>query len=125
MASLKLPRPPPPFLATALFAMHCYYRFLSTTTSVPQTKQKLFKNSVITFDISISGPGNWSKHFPGGGGKRQSPIDIITSEARFDETLGDGQFQFNYQAADCATFCNTGFSWLIAVKDDAQSSKRE
>lgn len=67
-------------------------------------------------------PANWTKYFPAGGGKRQSPIDIITSEARFDESLGDGQFKFQYVASDCIEIENSGYSVQILCSEGSQST---
>ena len=70
----------------------------------------------------VIGQTGLGKFFPMGGGNRQSPIDILTSEARFDENLGDGSFQFNYVNTDCLSLANTGVSWQIACKPDAAST---
>jgi carbonic anhydrase len=63
------------------------------------------------------------KYFPTGGGKHQSPIDIITSEAKFDESLGDGGFTFGYTARDAQSVTNTGNSLVINFAENANSSK--
>lgn len=68
----------------------------------------------------FSGP--LAKHVPGAKGNKQSPIDIVTSQAVYDESLGDGQFKFNYHPDDFVELLNTGCSWQINLKQDPNSS---
>ncbi len=71
---------------------------------------------------NVFSASTWSKYFPTGGGKRQSPIDIVTSEARFDETLAEAQFQFDYVRDDCVQLSNSGLSCQVSCRQPAQST---
>jgi len=66
--------------------------------------------------------GPLAKHVPGAKGNKQSPIDIVASQAVYDESLGDGQFRFNYHPDDFIELVNTGNSWQINLKKDSQST---
>lgn len=83
------------------------------------------KASTIPGADKVAGLVNQSglgKFFPGGGGNRQSPIDILTSEARFDESLGDGAFQISYANTDPFSVANGGSGWVMACKEEAEST---
>ncbi|CDW57018.1 carbonic anhydrase 7 [Trichuris trichiura] len=70
----------------------------------------------------IYGPSSWVKYFPAAKGNRQSPIDICASQAQFDPSLGDGNFEFRYEAEDCVEVCNVGTTWQITTVPQCKSS---
>lgn len=69
----------------------------------------------------VSGPATWTKYFPAAKGQKQSPIDIVSGCCQYDDGLGDGKYSFAYNPSDCFEIRNTGASWQIVAKDDAQS----
>lgn len=46
--------------------------------------------------FSHLGPAHWAKMFKKCGGARQSPIDIISSEADYNDKLDEFEFSENY-----------------------------
>ena len=63
------------------------------------------------------------KFFKSNLNSRQSPIDIRANEAQFDPTLDEKSFQFEYNPLECNQLKNTGSTWQVACKENAQSSK--
>ena len=56
----------------------------------------------------VSGPATWSGIAPAAVGARQSPIDIVPSEAEYDEALASTPLQYRYDASQAHTLINTG-----------------
>ncbi|KFD56423.1 hypothetical protein M514_02527 [Trichuris suis] len=71
---------------------------------------------------SYLSPSSWVKYFPAAKGNRQSPIDICASQAQFDPSLGDGNFDFRYEPEDCVEVCNVGTTWQITTVPQCKST---
>ncbi|XP_076469843.1 carbonic anhydrase-like [Babylonia areolata] len=56
------------------------------------------------------GPCTWDKSFPDAKGKRQSPINIVTSQAEYDAQLNAKPLQMNYSPESAMCISNTGAS---------------
>lgn len=50
----------------------------------------------MTFSCNVSGPDHWPKMFKKCGGSRQSPIDIISADADYNDKLDEFEFSENY-----------------------------
>ena len=59
------------------------------------------------------GPTKWVKNYPDAGGKRQSPIDIITRIAKYDENLKKSPLIVNYDLNCCDELMNMGHTFQI------------
>ncbi|KAJ8247309.1 hypothetical protein GJAV_G00244820 [Gymnothorax javanicus] len=62
-----------------------------------------------------NGPSEWHKDFPVAKGNRQSPIDIVPSEAIYDPTLGP--IALSYNQCSSVSFCNNGHSVVVEFED--------
>ncbi|XP_064610486.1 carbonic anhydrase 2-like [Liolophura sinensis] len=71
---------------------------------------------------SEDGPHTWSKSFPAAAGKRQSPIDILTSSCTYDEELASKPLTINYQTEKDLTLGNCGYSLKAGVKAESYLS---
>jgi len=70
-----------------------------------------------------NGPSTWANNVPAAGGKMQSPIDIVTKDAVFDEELSRNPLRMSH-SADCANdLINTGSS--VQVTYDLAGSSLE
>ena len=69
-----------------------------------------------------NGPAVWAQKYPRANGKHQSPIDIITSEAIFNDQLLQKPLEFSYDNQCFAKIQNTGHSFIVAGSDGANSS---
>ncbi|XP_066512038.1 carbonic anhydrase-like [Hoplias malabaricus] len=66
------------------------------------------------------GPAHWSESFPVANGPRQSPIDIIPSQAQFDPTLK--QIKLKYDPTTAKSILNNGHSFQVDFADDDNRS---
>ncbi|XP_037069436.1 carbonic anhydrase 2-like [Pollicipes pollicipes] len=62
---------------------------------------------------SKNGPQTWSRQFPVGEGKRQSPIDIVTEKTRPDPVLETSPLEISYDPSDQQSIGNTGHGWKV------------
>ncbi|XP_037069435.1 carbonic anhydrase-like [Pollicipes pollicipes] len=62
---------------------------------------------------SKNGPQTWSRQFPVGEGKRQSPIDIVTEKTRPDPVLEASPLEISYDPSDQQSIGNTGHGWKV------------
>lgn len=53
---------------------------------------------------------------------KQSPIDIVTSKAVYDDLLVDGHFVFNYDHESVDKIINTGHGWKIDLNKNSNDS---
>ena len=71
----------------------------------------------FSFYPSTQGPAKWGKYWPHCNGKRQSPINIETLKAKYDQNLGNITFK-NYEEPTNVTFMATnnghGFEVLFS-----------
>lgn len=67
------------------------------------------------------GPSNWKKVAPIADGKRQSPINIVTKEAKKDDALAANPLKWKYVPANSKSILNNGHSAQVVV-DSAGSS---
>lgn len=77
----------------------------------------------IFFSCSvISGPENWAESFPIANGPRQSPIDIVPTQAQHDPSLK--QLKLKYDPATAKGILNNGHSFQVDFTDDDNSSSQ-
>ncbi|XP_022094576.1 carbonic anhydrase 1-like isoform X1 [Acanthaster planci] len=57
------------------------------------------------------GPDHWCEKFPDAKGKRQSPIDIVTTDTKVDASLGP--LNIDYSSARCTEIFNNGFTFQV------------
>ncbi|KAG5849917.1 hypothetical protein ANANG_G00076790 [Anguilla anguilla] len=67
-----------------------------------------------------NGPGKWVDNFPIADGPRQSPVDIVPGEARFDSALK--ALSLKYDAGTSKSIVNSGHSFQVDFADDDDSS---
>ncbi|KAL4631038.1 carbonic anhydrase-like [Arapaima gigas] len=67
-----------------------------------------------------NGPDTWKLHYPIADGTRQSPIDIATADALYDETLQPLAVQ--YDPGTSNDIINNGHSVQVDFADDSDSS---
>lgn len=67
------------------------------------------------------GPHTWTKVAPAALGKRQSPIDIIPSKARYDNSLREKPFKMVYAPGNAKTITNNGKSVTVAYNYEGSS----
>ncbi|XP_078607735.1 carbonic anhydrase 1-like isoform X2 [Branchiostoma floridae x Branchiostoma japonicum] len=61
------------------------------------------------------GPNKWHEQFPIAKGQRQSPIDIVTSNAKADKALSNNPLKVSYSNNCCQSVTNTGASFQVVV----------
>ncbi|KPP57749.1 carbonic anhydrase-like [Scleropages formosus] len=67
-----------------------------------------------------NGPDTWSAQFPVADGPRQSPIDIVTADAHYDENLQP--LEVKYDPGSSSGIVNNGHSVQVDFADDTDSS---
>lgn len=68
----------------------------------------------------IAGPHTWHEKFPIANGPRQSPIDIVTSEAEYDPKLRP--LKLHYDPSVSLDIINNGHSVQVTFADDKDAS---
>nr|QFP92279.1 carbonic anhydrase [Archivesica packardana] len=63
-----------------------------------------------------NGPTTWVKNFPIAAGKKQSPIDIVTSNANYDSELCDNPLRTDYNPEAELNLVNNGHSIMCQIK---------
>lgn len=71
---------------------------------------------------SDDGPDKWNKSFPIADGNRQSPIDIPTSQAGYDENLKSTPLKMTYNEEKELAIINTGHSVSAKIKEVSELS---
>ncbi|CAH1270568.1 CA7 [Branchiostoma lanceolatum] len=66
------------------------------------------------WDYFARGPSYWHEQFPVAKGQRQSPIDIVTANAKVDKALTDNPLKIHYGNC-CLGVSNTGHSFQVAI----------
>nr|ANJ59781.1 alpha carbonic anhydrase 5 [Exaiptasia diaphana] len=66
------------------------------------------------WDYDKKGPSDWHNHYPAASGKRQSPIDINTADAKYDSSLKP--LSMKYSPDDDFQVVNNGRSVTISKK---------
>jgi hypothetical protein len=82
--------------------------------------QKILNFFFLIFKKIFSGPQVWPEKFPvASTGKRQSPIDINTTNCLMKNDLGDGNpLKISYpQTFSGLTIQNTGHGWKVDIPD--------
>ncbi|XP_037550004.1 carbonic anhydrase 1 [Nematolebias whitei] len=69
---------------------------------------------------ACNGPDQWVQQFPVANGHRQSPIDIVPSEASFDPKLKALSLQYDPKTS--LDILNNGHSFQVTFADDTNSS---
>lgn len=62
-----------------------------------------------------TGPANWHKSFPQAGGNRQSPIDIKTSDVKYDAGLAGKPLKINYDPKRTKALVNNGHTFRVDI----------
>lgn len=70
--------------------------------------------------LIYTGPSKWGEHFQVANGPRQSPIDIIPSQAQFDSTLRN--LKLKYDPSTSKGILNNGHSFQVDFADDDDRS---
>ncbi|GAA6097102.1 carbonic anhydrase [Tachysurus ichikawai] len=74
-----------------------------------------------SWDYSTQGgPDKWAEHFPIANGARQSPINIIPSQAQFDSSLKPLKIQ--YDPSRSKDILNNGHTFQVSFLDDNDST---
>ncbi|XP_022098094.1 carbonic anhydrase 1-like isoform X1 [Acanthaster planci] len=68
--------------------------------------------------IGEKGPAHWCDDFPDANGNRQSPIDIVTKDAKVDSSLGPLNINYSSARSTCTEVINNGHTFQV----NAQSS---
>ncbi|XP_026796800.3 carbonic anhydrase [Pangasianodon hypophthalmus] len=66
------------------------------------------------------GPAKWADHFPIANGPRQSPINIVPSQAQFDSSLKPLKLQ--YDASTSKDILNNGHSFQVNFLDEKDNA---
>ncbi|XP_069381262.1 carbonic anhydrase [Paralichthys olivaceus] len=69
---------------------------------------------------ATNGPDKWGKDFPVANGPRQSPINIVSGEARYDSSLKP--LRLKYDPLNTNGILNNGHSFQVDFVDDLDSS---
>ncbi|XP_017261771.1 carbonic anhydrase 1 [Kryptolebias marmoratus] len=67
-----------------------------------------------------NGPDKWAESYPVANGRRQSPIDIVPSDASYDSGLKP--LSLRYDPSTCLDILNNGHSFQVTFVDDTDSS---
>ncbi|XP_046884106.1 carbonic anhydrase [Hypomesus transpacificus] len=67
-----------------------------------------------------NGPGTWAEGFPVANGPRQSPINIIPTQAQFDPSLKP--LKLKYDPSNSKGILNNGHSFQVDFVDDGDTS---
>ncbi|CAH1780046.1 unnamed protein product [Owenia fusiformis] len=67
------------------------------------------------------GPSKWAQDYEAAGGNRQSPINIVRSQAKFDQKLADAPLVTKYSADNAKSLSNSGHSFMV----DTSASKTD
>lgn len=70
--------------------------------------------------LTVTGPETWFEKFPIANGIRQSPIDIVTSEAQSDPKLKP--LTLHYDPSTSLDILNSGHSFQVTFTDDKDQS---
>lgn len=71
----------------------------------------------------IVGPDTWAEEFPiANDGLRQSPINIISKEAKYDSSLK--HLKLRYDPSNAKGILNNGHSFQVDFVDDTDSSSK-
>lgn len=73
-------------------------------------------------DLMFVGPDQWEATFPLANGPRQSPINIVPSEAQYDSSLKP--LKLSYDPSDASGILNSGKSFQVDFVDHADSSSK-
>ncbi|KAL5021223.1 hypothetical protein ScPMuIL_000378 [Solemya velum] len=68
---------------------------------------------------SSDGPKTWHKHYPHASGKKQSPIDIRTKDAKVDRSLRGNSLYVSYGTEKDMELQNTGASVKASIKGNS------
>lgn len=71
----------------------------------------------------IKGPQTWSQKYVGARGNHQSPINIETSQTKYDSDLNEQPLRINYNDDSCFQIKNTGHTFQVDGFQKNQSSK--
>ena len=72
--------------------------------------------SRLIHSFSITGTAEWGLHFPEANGDYQSPINLASREAQFDDTLNNRMFSVNYVPCRESEMINTGNTVQISLR---------
>ena len=78
---------------------------------------------LILISVFVSGPSTWVKNLSIEIGHKQSPINIINSQAAFDPSLNN--LKFSYPNFETATLLNNGHTVMFRPNNDNSSRKWE
>lgn len=78
---------------------------------------------VLWIFFCIVGPDTWAEEFPvANDGPRQSPINIIPKEAKYDSSLKP--LKLRYDPSNAKGILNNGHSFQVDYVDDTDSSSK-
>ena len=63
----------------------------------------------------------WPSKFPDAAKNKQTPIDIVTGNAQFDQALASNQLNIKYVPAETEKVENTGKSCMASINGDGSS----
>jgi carbonic anhydrase len=56
---------------------------------------------------------DWGLYFPEATGSRQSPIDLVSCDARYEDLLANTPLQFNYATSRETDILNNGYTLVV------------
>ena len=100
----------------------CIINYHKHEVKLSQIYFKFMQNWLCILKPICAGPIHWHKNYPLAGKKRQSPIDILPSDTKFDISLAANPLNIRYDANRTSKVVNTGHSFRVDV-DGADYSK--
>ena len=77
-----------------------------------------FLSDKLNFVIFSTGPDTWGEHTPDANGSQQSPVNIVPSDAEFDQALKDRPLKWTYDAKQAQKLVNTGRSIQVIYNSE-------
>lgn len=100
-----------------------FYKTIFTIRDCPACLSDFTDATELILNIPsfvIAGPDTWHEKFPIANGPRQSPIDIVTGEARYDPELRP--LTLRYDPSVSLDIINNGHSVQVTFSDDKDAS---
>lgn len=63
--------------------------------------------------FNLSDYSEWGMYYPEASGSKQSPIDIVSNNAVFDQSLADRSLKFNYCSSRETEIMNNGYTVVV------------
>lgn len=93
--------------------------------SIKKNMKKRLQHILIShlmLEYVFAGPDTWGEDFPIANGPRQSPINIVPKDAKYDSTLKP--LKIKYDPSNAKGILNNGHSFQVDYVDDSDSSSK-